>query len=1161
VGSMGIKDLIQKILRGNINKEFCPDFSDNKYIKVYLKEDGKNIIIDSENDEDLFVLTNVTNLSLSTDKHYLYIKYENIYELYTDNNKELTDYSFINLPDLFTGFIQMENQGNFNESKIVKYKFSFENGSDYDIKRIKNNIISVNGEYRVIPQEMYNFLKQIIAYNKDDNKIQDTAEQFELLAKIKDAAEKTNLLLNTRLREEEKPIIIDEIKLDFLENEDCIEVVPYIEAEDNEFNKKFLQKFDKSKEIKNFYNIQHEGKNRKVIFKDKSSAEKVKRNRVLKGEAKSKFCNGDNELFEDDSFDLSLYGPRVKGMGYVNYRSNSAPSNSKDESWFDFEKIMDLPKIETDEETFILTPKDRQMLQDKLQEIESNNFEIIEVELPKEGKLHKTLMTKQQVISQINGINNSIVDIDKINSVKDLEEIREKLDSNIDGGYVEFKGRYIKCYNDKYVEEKINQLKLKNSDGRQEDKKKEKVLLVKENLDLLEYVEMQNKVVQNKVEIPLSLKISLFEHQKEGLGRLQNLYSRSKQNGFLLADDMGLGKTLQILSFLAWLKEKEALQPALMVAPTTLLDNWDNEDELNPGEIQKCFAKGTFTTFKVRGRMAEEELERVKKADIVLTSYESLRINHKEFAKIHWSAMVCDEMQKAKNATTLVSLALKSQNADFKISCSATPIENTTLDLWNIMDYSVPGILGSLREFKKEYVNKINMLKQDDDTQRKQINNSLMERIENNFLRRSKEGNLKDLPKKFIKVKMIPASQNERDKIQELNLMRKQGEFALPLIQKMIALCSHEELNNQVNNNNISELINQSSKLKALKVILDEIKVKDEKVLIFSIFRRMQEILAMAIKHWYGINCSIVNGTIEQDKRKGVFNSFRNSEGFNAIVLSPEVAGVGITLTEANHVVHYTRLWNPAKEAQATDRVYRIGQKKDVYVYYPILTCEKEEDIFFNCEQEYLDYFISESTKGKTPEEKLNKLLIKKKNLFNNFFLATGENGADVVSEWDEDELKEERHINIQNLLSSIDADEFEALCSLIYQRKGYDTYLTVKSGDKGVDVVAGKDDKYTLIQCKKLSSKNITSSALREVFGAKNIYSGNLGVNIEKLVVISTAEDITQDTKEFAKINGIQVILKNELAKLLDDVKVYYSEVCIENKKRYSIEQIKREI
>lgn len=1160
---MGVKDLIKKILKNNINREFEPDFSDDKYIKVYLKENHKNIAIDSESDEDLFVLTNATNLSLSTDKYYLYIEYEKIYELYMDNNKTLDDYAYINLPDLFTGFIHIENEGNFNESKIVKYQFSFNNGIDYDIRRVKHNIISVNGELRVIPEDMNRFLKDIIIYNKDDKKNQDTTEQFELLAKIKEAAEKTNIILNTRLREEEKPIIIDTIKLEFKENNDCLEIVPYIEDEDAKFNEEFLQKFDKSQEIKNFYNVQHEGKNRKVIFKDKSSAAKVKRNRVLKGEAKSKFFNGDNELLEEEGFDLSLYGPRVKGMGYVNYRSNSSPSNTKDESWFDSENEMDLPELETDEEAFILTPKDRQMLQDKLQQMELNNSKITEVQFHNEGQLRKVSMTKQQVESEIDKINNSIVDIDKVNSVKDLEEIRQKIDGSVDDGYVEFKGRYIKFYTDKYVEEKINQAKLKQSDNTQENKQKEMELLVKDNLNILEYVETYNKADENMVQIPLSLKINLFEHQKEGLCILQNLYSPSKKSGFLLADDMGLGKTLQILCFLAWLKEKEKkdLKPVLMVAPTTLLDNWDNDDAVNPGEIQKCFSKETFSTFKIRGRIGEEELKKITNTDIILISYESLRINNKALAKIHWSAMVCDEMQKAKNATTLVSKALKAQNADFKISCTATPIENTTLDLWNIMDYSVPGILGSLKEFKKEFVNKINKLMQDDNVEREQINNSLMKRIENNFLRRSKEEKLKELPKKFVKVKMIPASQSERAKLEELNLMRRQGEFALPLIQKMIALCSHEELINQASKKNISELIEKSSKLKALKDILDEIKEKDEKVLIFSIFRRMQEILVMAIKYWYGMNCSIVNGTIEQGKRKDAFNSFRNSQGFSAIILSPEVAGVGITLTEANHVVHYTRLWNPAKEAQATDRVYRIGQKKDVYVYYPILTGGEEKDIFFHCEQEYLDHFASESTKGKTPEEKLNKLLVKKKNLINNFFLATGESGADVLSEWDEEEVKEERYINIHNIMNTIDADEFEGLCSLIYRRKGYNTYLTVKSGDKGVNVVAEKDNKYTLIQCKKPGIKNITSSELREVFGANNIYKESLGVEIEKLVVIGTAEAIDPDAKGFAKTKGIQVILKNELEMILDDVKVYYSEVCIENKNRYSLEQIKREI
>lgn len=1158
---MKVKDLFKKILGNKKDRRFYPDYSDDEFIKIYLKENDKSIPIYTMEDETISLLTRITNLTLSEDKYFLYITYNKIYDLYIDDKKYINNYSYLNLPPLFDGFINIENKGNFNEDKIVKYTFRFKNGQPDDIKVYKRNILLVNGEYSVLPEDIYVFLKDIIAYNTDNQRVGEIGEQFAFLAKVKEYAEKSNILLNSRLREEEKPILIDKIKLNFREEGDLLEIIPFVEEESEEFNERFLQKFDQSEDIKNFYNIRYQGKSRKVIFKNKASAQKIKQNRILRGEKKSKFCKGENELlYDDENFDLSLYGPRVIGMGYLTYRTNPAPTNDKDESWFDFEKVMDLPKIFTNEEIFILQPEHREILQNKLLELEEKSLEIIDVELEKDGAKNKIPMTKEQIVADISRINKSIIGVDKINSINDLEEIKEKIESEPDKKYIEHKGRYINCTEKNFIVKRIDDLKLKNENKKSESKGKES-LIIKENLDCLEYEEKAEKHINDKAEIPESLKISLFEHQKEGLCRLQNLYKSSIRTGFLLADDMGLGKTLQILSFLAWLKEKKEGSPVLMVSPSTLIDNWDNDDITNPGEIQKCFTDRLFSTYKIRGTINEEQLEEIGNNDIVLTSYESLRLNHKLLGRIHWKVMICDEIQKAKNATTLVSIALKAQNSDFKIACSATPIENTTLDLWNIMDFAVPGILGSLKDFKKVYVNKINNLKKYDIEERKAINNSLVEKIENNFLRRSKEDELKGLPEKKIKVYMVAANEIERNKTEELNLLKKQGEPALPLIQKMIALGSHQSLITPHTTINIQDLIAQSSKLKALKVIIDEIRGKDEKVLIFSIFKRMQEIIIMALKHWYGIDTSVVNGTINQDKRKGIFDQFRKSQGFNAIVLSPEVAGVGITLTEANHVIHYTRLWNPAKEAQATDRVYRIGQCKDVYVYYPILTYEEDQVMTFDCEQEYIEAFIESSTKGKTPEEKLNKLLIRKKNLLNNFFLAAGESNVNVTDDWDENDNEDEGSISISNVMNVLSADEFESLCSILYKKQGYQTYLTLKSGDKGVDVFLEKEGKYTLIQCKLINSKNIPAGALREVYGAKNVYSNNLGIKIDKLVVIATAQQITKDVQEFATINGIELIMREQLSKLLSEVKVYYSEVTIENENRFSLERIRREL
>ncbi|MPN03188.1 hypothetical protein SDC9_150414 [bioreactor metagenome] len=141
-------------------------------MKIYLRENEKNILIDYESSEDIFILVSSTNLNISEDKNYLYTSYENLYELYYDeNNKFSNDYTYLNLPSLYSGYIQLDNKGNFNESEVVKYTFGFKDGRDYDIQRLKNNILIVNGEYQILPKDMYDFLKKLIEYNTNTEKM------------------------------------------------------------------------------------------------------------------------------------------------------------------------------------------------------------------------------------------------------------------------------------------------------------------------------------------------------------------------------------------------------------------------------------------------------------------------------------------------------------------------------------------------------------------------------------------------------------------------------------------------------------------------------------------------------------------------------------------------------------------------------------------------------------------------------------------------------------------------------------------------------------------------------------------------------------------------------------------------------------------------------
>lgn len=1146
-------------LKSSSEKSLVPDYSDPQYIRIFLKENGEQVSFAM--DENIRALVSLSNAMLSEDSMSLIIPYQDIYIYYFDDEgNPINDYQLLNLPPLFDGIIFIENNGNYAEDDKVTYSFQFRDGKNHHIKRIRENVISVDGRENILPTEMYECLKLVTKYNQDESLARDTTAQFELLSKIKDYAERTNLALNQRLSIESKPIIIDKIKLDFVKTDSGLEIKPILENMSENFNNAFVSAFDHYADIKNFYNIKENGKDVKVIFKNKDSARKLKENRNLTGEKEKDFYRGHNELLEDsDNFDISNYGPRVKGLGYLNYRAIASPSQNNDESWFDFARAYEPPSLYTDELVHPWQPEDQEVLENKLKEMDHSQSAITELEIEHGGESYKVPMNKEQLTYEIEKIRNAIVDPRQIKSIHDLKEIKEKCKNDPNQLYIEHKGRYVKNFGLEMFEE---QIKLLNEQGKNKPKQKDPMLIIKDNLEGLEFSQVVNEQeihFGNPYETPRSLKINLFEHQIEGVRRLQNLYRVSNVNGFLLADDMGLGKTIQILAFLAWLKEKGELAPSLVVAPTTLINNWDNDDPHQPGEIQKFFLPNTFSTYKIQGvkKNSRIELDKINQCDLVFITYDSLRLNHVWLGKVKWSCIICDEVQYVKNPKTLVSVALKAQNGNFKIACSATPIENTTEDLWNIVDFALPGALGSLNDFKRHYVKPIDTLHHDQLEERKKLNDSLVQKIEKSFLRRSKEDKLPHLPRKKIEVHFIKANELEIERIEDLNRLRQLGEPPLALIQKLIACCSHPRLESadEVNLLPVKNLIEESSKLLYLKEILDEIKAKGEKAIIFTVFRQMQQILFKTIAHWYGIYPHILNGTLSSGKRTSILQDFRSSKGFNIIILSPLAAGVGITLTEANHVIHYTRLWNPAKEAQATDRVYRIGQQKDVHVYYPILTFDENRHLSFDSEDEYIDHFLTQSATGKTPDEKLNRLLVKKKNLLNNFFLAAGNTNIDIIDEWEET-LNSNLSMDVETIEKTLKPYEFKAACSVLLRKMGYETYLLHKNVNSGADILVQKSGVYGLVQC--LLKNEALNWDSNKIFESKTMYEKQLGIKIQELTVVTTANTIAE--KNHSK-NAITYRLHHELAEILNDTPLTYSEIIEEGTHRFTLEALRREL
>lgn len=493
------------------------------------------------------------------------------------------------------------------------------------------------------------------------------------------------------------------------------------------------------------------------------------------------------------------------------------------------------------------------------------------------------------------------------------------------------------------------------------------VLIAKSNLDELEY-SIQNDSLSIRSFEALQSKpcFVLKGHQMSGISWLQSLYNSGKKGG-LLADDMGLGKTLQVMYFIEWLQEKKIKRSeksliALIVLPLSLINNWKSEYEKYFSHGQLFFYDESLDEF-----LTIKERLRQDYGAVHLVTYQALQRKQIQYAAVKWDVIIADEIQYSKNPGSRITNALKILQSNFRLAMTGTPVENSYIELWNIVDWVSPGLLGSLSSFQKKYgVNKYTTAEELNTIARK-----IRVDIGDVLLRRTKAEVLADeLPHKYVYHETVPVipeivlnvdmSEFQLYKYKEIRSAAlqsfKKGQ-ALGYIQKMKIVSDHPRFideRNIFNMNNFDEcIVHESSKTIPLGKIIDAVKEKKEKILIFCEFRFTQHFLSGWISEKYGIKVPILNGLSPvRDKRKtrysqesdceyeglsrqNIVSVFNSSEGFAVMVLSPIAAGVGLNIIGANHVVHFSRHWNPAKEDQATDRVYRIGQKKDVHVYYP----------------------------------------------------------------------------------------------------------------------------------------------------------------------------------------------------------------------------------
>ncbi|MBP3923663.1 DEAD/DEAH box helicase family protein [bacterium] len=449
------------------------------------------------------------------------------------------------------------------------------------------------------------------------------------------------------------------------------------------------------------------------------------------------------------------------------------------------------------------------------------------------------------------------------------------------------------------------------------------------------WAQMSTFSTSEDLKLPDGINAEFREYQLKGFGWLWFMYKYGL-NG-ILADDMGLGKTLQALSVLQKAKEEDGQMPTLVIAPTTVVFNWENE-------IQK-FAP-TLSCLKLAGAERKALFKEIPNYDVVITSYALVRRDIKKLKEYNFRYVILDESQNIKNATSQTAQAVKELNADHKLALSGTPIENKLEELWSVFDFLMPGFLFNIAEFNYRYVNPI-MERQD-----KTVEKRLKLQIYPFILRRMKRDVAKDLPDKVENIAYCELDDDQRDfylqvldstkeelfkSIEEKGLEKSRLSIFSALL-RLRQICCHPRLYDKENVKHIMK----SGKFEKLKSMLEEIISEGHRILLFSQFVDMLDI----IKAWLereGIEYEYLTGKTKD--RQGAVERFNSSTKIPIFLISLKAGGTGLNLTGADYVIHYDPWWNPAVEDQATDRAYRIGQTKKVFVYRLITKNTVEEKI------------------------------------------------------------------------------------------------------------------------------------------------------------------------------------------------------------------------
>lgn len=729
-----------------------------------------------------------------------------------------------------------------------------------------------------------------------------------------------------------------------------------------------------------------------------------------------------------------------------------------------------------------------------------------------------------------------------------IDDLREKIDDAIKSGIktIPFEGQKIPATPEMkgIIDELIGLVKPtanpnapKTSKG-ENPQTEHQVLIIKDNFDELRYRrELKKRLRYLEKNLSPEISTTLMDHQDVSLEWQIDSYL-SGLPGVLNADDQGLGKTLQTIAFMAWLQGNmkhapdSEKKPILVVAPTTLLKNWATEVETHMTSmfglgsridaygsslqnLKKQTSNGSI--YLDLGLNTHSENDRIC---WVLTTYQTLAQNQKEFGKIDFATVIFDEIQNIKNVKTLTHRAAQSMKADFTIGLTGTPVENDVSEIWAILDTIAPGSMGSLKHFLERF-------SQADENQYKVLHDEIFtngyavdpegEKIPPLSIRRMKSEAIKNLP--FKKYRFYPLNMPEMQaQAYDMVFARLKNEAqgrALKILHQLRSVSLYpgnlQQLNEQ--QDALKSMMDRSARIKAAVDIMDQIKERREKVLLFLETHEMQHLLRGLLAKRYGLeDIPILNGQTTPKRRGQIVDEFKETlrDGKFAIrILSPKSAGVGITMIAATNIIHLSRWWNPAIEEQCNDRIYRIGQEQNCTIHIPLAVHPHHQNATFDCI--------------------LNDIMIRKRKLFQDVLMPS-EN-----SEMDQGTLianMVESSFDLQNI-DRMDWKEFENWSGRLAHQLGiWKVSQTPRVGDGGLDThLEHKERKdIVLVQCKYTNNyeKLLGTAPVKEILHATERYDISNG---HQCVVLTNAQGFDHHAKELALENNVILVDRHRLS------------------------------